>query len=185
MRIPENGARPCLPGQEEGWYYAPDTAPLAIRALVVIAIRNSVLEEQGADISSLFPAGTAPLKRDRDVRPITAAAIRGGHAAPHLLVTFQRGQQAPRSSLPQPHWSIRGACEYLPPTGRKGHPLQPLLMTRQRGQQARSLGSNLPKPSCPIGRASDTQSAQLCNWCASVRKMKCRTPCVSLFSQAR
>lgn len=66
-----------LPGWEEGWFYAPDTAPPAIRALVVIAIRNSLLEDLGATSSSLFPVGGAagPM-RDRDVRPITEAAIK-------------------------------------------------------------------------------------------------------------
>jgi hypothetical protein len=65
-----------LVGREEGAFYEPRSAPLPIRALVVVAVRNSLLEDLGAAHSSLLPPGLSdfPL-HDSDVRPITQAAI--------------------------------------------------------------------------------------------------------------
>jgi hypothetical protein len=66
-------------GREEGAFYEPQSVPLEIRAFVVVAIRNSLLEDLGIPGASLIPA-TVPERekpmKEADVRPITEAAIR-------------------------------------------------------------------------------------------------------------
>ncbi len=66
-------------GREEGAFYEPRSAPLEIRAFVVVTIRNSLLEDLGIPGASLIPADRAdsekPMKEE-DVQPITEAAIR-------------------------------------------------------------------------------------------------------------
>lgn len=65
-------------GREEGMFYQPDLAPLEIRALVVVTVRNSLLEDLGSSGSSLLPPhlpqSAWPVK-DEDIRAITQEAI--------------------------------------------------------------------------------------------------------------
>jgi len=65
-------------GREEGMFYQPELAPLDIRALVVVAIRNSLLEDLGSSGSSLLPPdlhrSNWPVKDD-NIRFITQEAI--------------------------------------------------------------------------------------------------------------
>src|SRR6266536_2285430 len=67
-----------LIGREEGLFYQPELAPLDIRALVVVAIRNSLLEDLGYSGSALLPPDLPrsgwPVK-DEDIRSITQEAI--------------------------------------------------------------------------------------------------------------
>src|SRR6266496_591769 len=67
-----------LIGREEGMFYQPQLTPLEIRALVVVAVRNSLLEDLGAAGSSLLPPDTPraawPVK-DENIRSITQEAI--------------------------------------------------------------------------------------------------------------
>jgi hypothetical protein len=67
-----------LIGREEGMFYQPELAPLDIRALVVVAIRNSLLEDLGSSGSSLLPPdlhrSNWPVK-DENIRFITQEAI--------------------------------------------------------------------------------------------------------------
>jgi hypothetical protein len=68
-----------LLGREEGAFYEPRSAPLEVRAFVVVTVRNSLFEDLGIPGASLIPADvTASEKpmREADVRPITEAAIR-------------------------------------------------------------------------------------------------------------
>jgi hypothetical protein len=68
-----------LIGREEGTFYQPELAPLEIRALVVVAIRNSLLEELASSHAALwspdFPRRTRPLVQDEGIRAITQEAI--------------------------------------------------------------------------------------------------------------
>lgn len=67
-----------LIGREEGVFYQPELAPLDIRALVVVAIRNSLLEDLGASGSALLPPDLPPSAwpvKDEDIRSITQEAI--------------------------------------------------------------------------------------------------------------
>lgn len=67
-----------LIGREEGLFYQPELASLDIRALVVVAIRNSLLEDLGSSGSALLPPDLPrsawPVK-DEDIRSITQEAI--------------------------------------------------------------------------------------------------------------
>jgi hypothetical protein len=67
-----------LLGREEGAFYEPRSAPLEIRAFVVIAVRNSLLEDLGIPGASLIPADFPEEEKpmqEADVRPITESAI--------------------------------------------------------------------------------------------------------------
>jgi len=68
-----------LLGREEGAFYEPRSAPLEIRAFVVITVRNSLLEDLGIPGASLIPddvtASEKPMQ-EANVQPITEAAIR-------------------------------------------------------------------------------------------------------------
>ena len=61
-------------GREEALVYQPHKTPLRIRQLVVLAVRNSLLEDLGATRSSLY-LGSAPPLTDSDIQPFTATAI--------------------------------------------------------------------------------------------------------------
>ena len=67
-----------LIGREEGVFYQPELAPLDIRALVVVAIRHSLLEDLGSSGSTLLPPdmhqSVWPVK-DEDIHSITQEAI--------------------------------------------------------------------------------------------------------------
>lgn len=68
-----------LLGREEGAFYEPRSAPLEVRAFVVITVRNSLLEDLGIPGASLIPdnvtASEKPMQ-ESNVQPITEAAIR-------------------------------------------------------------------------------------------------------------
>jgi hypothetical protein len=67
-----------LLGREEGAFYEPRSAPLEIRAFVVVAVRNSLLEDLGIPGASLIPADIPEEEKpmqEADVRPITESAI--------------------------------------------------------------------------------------------------------------
>lgn len=68
-----------LVGREEGAFYEPRSAPLEVRALVVVTIRNSLLEDLGIPGASLVPADVPESEKpmqEEDVRLVTEAAIR-------------------------------------------------------------------------------------------------------------
>lgn len=68
-----------LPGREEGAFYEPRSAPLQIRAFVVVTIRNSLLEDLGIPGASLIPAHVTASEKpmqEAHVQLITGAAIR-------------------------------------------------------------------------------------------------------------
>jgi hypothetical protein len=68
-----------LLGREEGAFYEPRSAPLEIRAFVVVTVRNSLLEDLGIPGASLIPADVPEPEKpmqEADVQPITEAAIR-------------------------------------------------------------------------------------------------------------
>ncbi len=65
-----------LIGKEEGTFYEPRSSSLDIRAMIVVTIRNSLLEDLGIPGASLIPAACEkkPME-ESDVRTITEAAI--------------------------------------------------------------------------------------------------------------
>lgn len=70
--------RPLLEiGWEEGCNYDPAEAGTLIKALVVIAVRNSLLEDMGSTrpFHPTFQAKPSPIIRDTDMRAITSEAI--------------------------------------------------------------------------------------------------------------
>ena len=62
---------------EEASGYMPDTANIAIRSLVVVAIRNSLLEDMGTTLPyhKQFQTGHSPIVEDADMPIITSEAI--------------------------------------------------------------------------------------------------------------
>lgn len=65
-----------LLGAEEATFYCPATTDLDRRALVVVAIRNSLIEDLGSTSEAARRLGlAAPVLSDRDVPAITGAAI--------------------------------------------------------------------------------------------------------------
>ena len=67
-----------LLGREEGAFYEPRSAPLEVRAFVVVTVRNSLLEDLGIPGASLIPADVLEEEKpmqESDVRKITEAAI--------------------------------------------------------------------------------------------------------------
>src|SRR5579859_7037553 len=69
-----------LIGEEEATFYEPQSAPLDVRSLVVIAIRNSLIEDLGSEGSTLLPKGWnkkyGRMIPDEEMRQITEQAIR-------------------------------------------------------------------------------------------------------------
>jgi hypothetical protein len=63
-----------LVGQEEGQHYAPGSVPDDVRALVVVAVRNSLLEELCTSASRLVPAGESIIG-DEQLAAITGEAV--------------------------------------------------------------------------------------------------------------
>lgn len=66
-----------LPGREEATFYEPTSADLDVRSLVVMAIRNSRLEDLASTPEAARQLGRADqVLRDRDIAAITGEAIR-------------------------------------------------------------------------------------------------------------
>src|SRR5689334_21674712 len=62
-----------LLGREEGAFYEPRSAPLEVRAFVVVTVRNSLLEDLGIPGASLVPIDVPEEEKpmqEADVRPI-------------------------------------------------------------------------------------------------------------------
>lgn len=63
------------PGIEEATFYEPQAAALETRALVVIGVRNSLLEDLDANPPSRKPLAREPRVKSSEMRQCTAAAI--------------------------------------------------------------------------------------------------------------
>ena len=64
-------------GMEEASVYVPETANIRIRALVVLGIRNSALEDMGSTrpYHEDFQSSSSPMISDADMRTITSQAV--------------------------------------------------------------------------------------------------------------
>jgi hypothetical protein len=102
-----------LVGREEGQSYAPHSAPDDVRALVVMALRNSLLEELSTTCSRLLPTGHM-LIADARMREITGEAIQFWRRIPLLtactMVAQPEGDPFGHLAQTYPHaWHVLSA----------------------------------------------------------------------------